>query len=284
MTTITTRYGALTPQTTANELRRKDIEPTTYHANGQIKSVPLETQTPIETPAGIIPAELISFHENGTINRIFPLNGKLSGYWTQEDEEGLAAPVRLLTPLGPIEVRVISVSFYDNEAIRSLTLWPGESIPVSTAAGFIPARIGISFTRDGVIESLEPATPSPVKTLAGEITAFDPDAVGVNGDANSLMFDNDGNVIRVTTTLSKLKAVHPNGTISHFVPETRESLCSESEEEIVPMVVSIDEQGIAIQTKATAPARKLPLEQHLFFTEPYLPQLANSLEMMRCSV
>jgi len=284
MTSFTTRYGDLTPQTSASELRRKDIEPITYHGNGQVKSIPLETQTPIVTPAGIIPAELISFHENGTINRIFPLNGKLSGYWTQEDEESLTAPVRLLTPLGKREARVISVSFYDNEAIRSITLWPGETIPVSTASGFIEARIGISFTRDGAIESLEPATPSLVKTLAGEITAFDPDAVGVNGDANSLVFDKDGNVIRVTTTLSKLKAVHPNGTISHFAPGTRESLCSESEEEIVPMVVSIGKQTIAIQTTATAPACKVPLDQHLFFTEPYLPQLANSLERMHCSI
>lgn len=284
MTTVSTRYGDLTPQTTANELRRKDIEPITFHANGQVKSVPLETQTPIATPVGTIPAELVSFHENGTIKRIFPLNGKLSGYWTQDDEEALATPVQLHTPLGPIKAKVIGVSFYDNEAIRSITLWPGETIPVSTPAGFFEARIGISFTREGAIHSLEPAAPSPVQTVAGEITAFDPDAVGVNGDCNSLVFDADGNVIRVATTLSKLKAVHPNGTISHFVPDTRESLCSESEEEIVPMVLSIGKRDIVIQTKAHAPARSVPLEQHLFFTEPHLPQLANSLEMMRCAI
>lgn len=284
MQTITTKYGEFTPQHTANELRRKEILPVEYHGNGTIKSLPLESQEMVATPLGDIPAELVTFHENGTLSRVFPLNGKLSGYWSQEDEEALAKTVTLNTPAGTITTRVIGVSFYDDEALRSITLWPSETISVSTPAGFFETRIGIAFTPDGEVKSLEPAKPTPVKTMAGEITAFDPDAVGVNGDENSLVFGEDGEIVSVTTTLTMLKAIHPNGTTSIFKPATRESLCSEAEEEVVPMIVEIEEDAVNVKMDFYAAATIIPKEQHLFFAEPYLPQLMNSLEMMRCSV
>lgn len=284
MKTITTRYGEFTPQHTASELRRKEIIPVEYHDNGMVKSLPLEEQVVVSTPVGDIPAELISFHENGNLSRIFPLNGKLSGYWAQEDEESLAEPVSMKTPAGTITARIIGLSFYDNGALRSITLWPGDTVSVSTPAGFFETRIGIGFTREGEVKSVEPAKPTPVATLAGEITAYDPDAVGVNGDDNSLVFGKNGEVLRVTTTLSLLKAVHPNGTTSVFKPGKRESLCSEAEEEVVPMIVEIGPEAVRVKKDFYAPATSIPKDSHLFFAEPYLPQLMNSLEMMRCTV
>ncbi|QGY40327.1 hypothetical protein GM415_09375 [Pseudodesulfovibrio cashew] len=284
MKEISTKYGNFIPQHTDNELRRKEILPITYHASGAVKSLPLEKQALVTTPVGDIPAELITFHSNGGINRIFPLNGKLSGYWSQDDEAALAEPVTIETPIGSITARIISLSFYENEALRSVTLWPGDTVSVSTPVGFLEVRIGISFTPDGKVSSVEPAKPAHVETPAGVITAFDPDAVGVNGDENSLVFDKNGEVTRVTTTLTRLKAIHPDGAVSVFTPATRESLCSEAEEEIVPMTVFINGPEVAIRTKANQPPTRVPREKHVFFTEPYLPQLANSLEMMRCSV
>ncbi|CCH50127.1 hypothetical protein [Pseudodesulfovibrio piezophilus] len=284
MQTIETKYGEFIAQHTANELRRKEILPVVFHESGVIKSLPLESQQTVVTPAGEIPAELISFHANGCINRIFPLNGKLSGYWAQEDEANLARPVTLVTPSGTITTRIIGISFYENETLRSITLWPGETISISTPAGMLDTRIGVSFTPDGEVSSLEPAKPTPVKTAAGEITAYDPDAIGVNGDWNSLVFDKSGAVVRVTTTLTRVKAVHPNGTTTVFTPGTRESLCSESEEEVVPMVVEMDQSAIRVRTSADRPVATLPMDTHVFFSEPYLPQLANFMEMMRCSV
>ena len=41
-------------------------------------------------------AEQVSFYESGALKRIFPLNGTLSGYWTQEDEAKLATPLTLV--------------------------------------------------------------------------------------------------------------------------------------------------------------------------------------------
>jgi hypothetical protein len=284
MQTISTQYGELIPQHTSDDLRKREILPVEYHGSGGLKSVPLEIQTVIATPAGDIPAELISFHENGTINRIFPLNGKLSGYWSQDDEAALAKPLTLTTPIGPIRAKVLSVSFYDDRSLRSLTLWPGETLSVPTPAGPIEARIGVSFTRDGKVRSLEPAKPTSVPTRAGEMTAYDPDAVGVNGDANSLVFDEEGKVCRVITTLTKLTVVHPDGHTHCHIPENRESLCSEAEQEVVPMIVTFTKDAVSVSTDPDVPPTTLPREGHVFFAEPYLPQLANPFVELHCSV
>lgn len=284
MADISTPYGVFTPQRTANELRRKEIMPVTYYRSKQVRSIPLEKQTVVSTPVGEVPAELVSFHENGTLNRVFPLNGKLSGYWSQEDEEKLAKPVTLTTPAGIFTAKIIGVGFHDNEALRSITLWPEETITVDTPAGYIKTRIGISFTRDGRIQSIEPAAPTPVETFAGTITAFDPDAVGVNADDNSLAFGADGSITKIATTLNCLKAVHPNGSHTMFIPAVRESLCGDTEEEIVPMVVKMDGSNVEIRTDAELPSTSIPKADHLFFAEPYLMQLARTLEVMRCAV
>ncbi|WP_207261310.1 hypothetical protein [Desulfovibrio sp. Huiquan2017] len=284
MQTLSTPYGELIPQHTADDLRKRELLPMEYHGSGGIKSVPLETQTVISTPAGDIPAELVSFHENGTINRIFPLNGKLSGYWSQEDEAGLARPVTLTTPIGPIRARIMSVGFYDNLALRSLTLWPGETLSVPTPVGPLEVRIGVSFTPEGRVRSVEPAKPTAVPTRAGEMTAYDPDAVGVNGDANSLIFDDAGKVCQVITTLTKLTVVHPDGHTHCHIPEHRESLCSEAEQEVVPMCVEFDEDTVSIRINPDRPPLILPREGHVFFAEPYLPQLANPFAGLHCAI
>lgn len=231
MQTIITRYGKLIPQHTTDDLRKKEILPVVFHNNGTPKALPLEKQTTIATPVGDIPAELVTFHENGSLNRVFPLNGKLSGYWSEADEMALAKPVVLRTPAGTIVARLISVSFFDNETLRSITLCPGETISIATPASHYEARIGISFYRDGNIQSLEPAKPTLVKTMAGEIMAFDPDAVGVNGDKNSLIFDNKGDVIQAITPPSQIKVVKSDGETICFAPEYCESYFSDVEQE-----------------------------------------------------
>ncbi|MCJ2163487.1 MULTISPECIES: hypothetical protein [unclassified Pseudodesulfovibrio] len=284
MQIISTQYGDLIPQHTDDDLRKREILPMEYHPSGSIKSVPLERQTTIVTQAGELPAELISFHENGVINRIFPLNGKLSGYWSQEDEAGLAEPITLISPIGVLTAKFLSVSFYENQSIRSVTLWPGETLSVPTPVGVIETRIGISFTRDGKVRSLEPAKPTLVKTLAGEMAAFDPDVVGVNGDANSLAFDESGEVCQVITTLTKLKVITPDGHTQGFTPEYRDSLCGDTDKEVVPMKVRFNEREVTVQITPDAGALHLPRAGHVFLAEPYLPQLTHPFGTLRCSI
>lgn len=270
MQSIKTNYGELIPQHTTDDLRKKDLIPTVFHENGTPKSLPLEKQTTIITPVGDIPAELVTFHRNGNINRIFPLNGKLSGYWSETDEMGLAHPIILRTPVGPITARIISIRFYENEKLRSITFWPDETVSISTRTGHYATRIGISFYPNGTIQSLEPARPFPVKTMAGEITAYNPDAIGVNGDNNSLVLDTMGNVIQATTTLNRIKTIRSDGKTASFTPEYRESYCSDTEQEVIPMVITFYEQTVNISTHPDSPSVDIPQKDHLFFSEPYL--------------
>ena len=284
MQTIITKYGELTPQHTTDDLRKKEILPAVFHNNGIPKSLPLEEQTTITTPIGDIPAELVTFHENGSLNRVFPLNGKLSGYWSEADEMALTTPVTLRTPAGTITARLISVSFFDNEALRSITLCPGETISIATLSGHHKTRIGVSFFPNGNVQSLEPADPTPVKTMAGEVVAYDPDAVGVNGDKNSLIFDTKGDVVQAITTLSKIKVVHSNGKSTYFAPEYRESYCSDTEQEIIPMVVEFHAESVNISTNPESPPALIPQKQHSLFFEPYIHQLENLMGAMPCSI
>jgi len=283
MQPIITNYGELIPQHTTDDLRKKEILPTIFHDNGTPKSLPLEHQTIIATPVGDVPAELVTFHKNGNINRIFPLNGKLSGYWGEADEMGLAKPTALRTPVGTIAARIISIGFYENEAVRSITLCPDETVSIATQAGNFEARIGISFFPDGNVQSLEPANPLQVKTLSGEIMAYNPDAIGVNGDKNSLILNNKGDVVQATTPLSQIKVVHSDGKRTFFTPEYRESYCSDAEQEIIPMVVTFCERTVNISTNPDTPSAKISKKNHLFFSEPYLPQLAQDISPIRCS-
>lgn len=282
MKSIMTSCGPLLPQHTANDLRKKPVERIRYHDSGHPVQVPLEEQTVIATPAGHLPAELVSFHANGKVNRVFPLNGRLSGYWSQEDESDLARPLTVFSPLGPLTARILSVSFRDDGSLRSITLWPGETLDVQTQMGVFKARIGISFDARGRLQSFEPARPIAVRTPAGEMMAYDPDAVGINGDANSLRFDADGRVCALTTTLSSLKVVLPEGEVRTFSPTVRESLCGDTELEPEPLRLEFAPEYIGIRQTSLARPTLIPTVQHLFMTAPYVPQFTMSPGLSSC--
>lgn len=284
MQPITNRYGKLIPQNTTDDLRKRELFPVVYHGNGALKSLPLEDQTTIPTPAGDLPAELVTFHANGALNRVFPLNGKLCGYWSEADEMNLSKLVTLNTPIGTIVARIISISFYDNETIRSITLWPGEIVVVNTPAGPFEARIGMSFAPDGTVESLEPAKPTPVQTIVGEVMAYDPDAVGICGDDNSLVLDKSGAIIRVKTTLTCFSAVSNNGITTEYAPTYRDSYCGDGVQEIEPMIAEFTSDTISISGSYKIPAVHIPLAENTISAKPYLPMLSHRIGIMSCSL
>lgn len=281
---LTTEAGELVPQYSTDDLRRKTVQAVYFYENGNVKSLPLEDKTLVFTPAGIISAEMLTFYESGKVKRVFPLNGKLSGYWTQEDEEGLAEIITLETPIGTIAARLISICFYENGAVRSITLWPSDTISCKTPAGLIKVRTGVSFSPEGRIESLEPAEPAMVATPAGKITAYDPDAVGIHGDSNSLVFDESGNVTKVVTTLTTITATNKSGTERAFIPEYRESLCGDGDREMVPMHISFDPEGVTLQSGLESKPVYMKHIDYDFSCSPFLPQLDNIFGSLRCSV
>ncbi|WP_432738251.1 hypothetical protein [Maridesulfovibrio sp. FT414] len=281
---LLTEAGELTPQFSTDDLRRKTVQAVHFYENGNVKTLPLERITPVFTPSGIIPAEMVTFYESGRVKRVFPLNGKLSGYWTQEDEEKLAGRLTLETPAGPLNVKVIGLCFYESGALRSITLWPGETVTLKTPCGAVKTRIGMSFSPEGRLVSLEPAEPVQVRTPAGIITAYDSDAVGINGDSGSLVFGDNGEVLRLVTTLTSVSATHSSGRKVSFIPEYRESLCGDGDKEIVPMLISFNPGAMEVRSSPDAEPVVLGFDEYELRTAPFLPQLDNLFGALRCSV
>ena len=280
---LVTPLGEFTPQSTADDVRRRAVEPLRFHPNGKIRSMSLERTARVRTLSGEIPAEFLTFHESGALHRVFPLNGKLSGYWTQEDEAGLAKPVLLDTPVGQVKLRIIGARFFPDGRLCSLTLWPDETINVPTPAGEIPARIGVSFRENGGVRSLEPARPLSVATPVGDVQAFDPDAVGVSGDRNSLEFGRDGGVRSVATTLTRVVVEPESGKPEILSPGVRESLCGTTDMEPVPLRLRFEKDCLAV-LGSNGGNQIFAYDTNRFHTEPHLPGLSMPFKELRCSV
>jgi len=232
---LITPLGMLVPQFTANTLRKRQLPAISFHPNGMIRNLPLEEQILVCTPAGVLPAEQVTFYESGALKRIFPLNGTLSGYWAQEDEARLATPLSVDTPFGPVETLAISLYFSPSGALRSLTLWPGTTLDVPTPLGCIAARVGVSFFDSGVLRSLEPAEPVSVATPVGELLAYDPDAIGICGDTNSLRFRENGSLCGLTSTAHTFDVVLENGRVRRLAPPLRRHPCDGERMEAGPL-------------------------------------------------
>ncbi len=234
---LTTPAGVLVPQFSTDDARRKTVSPVAFYPDGALRAISLETRSPISTPLGSIPAEFVTFHPSGALHRVFPLNGRLTAYWGEEDEASLAEPMTIATPVGDVTARMLCLRFDQKGRLAGLTLWPGESVTVKTPCGLVAARIGLAFYPDGALRSLEPARPAPVNTPIGTLLAFDPDAVGVSGDENSLMFSPEGALTGVSTIQNSVSARLADGTRHDLRPAMRESLCGNAEREPVPMAL-----------------------------------------------
>jgi len=276
-TTLFTPLGAFVPQHTTDDLRRRTVQSLSFHANGALRHLPLEHPATVHTPAGQVTAELLTFHPSGGLHRVFPLNGKLSGLWSEADEGALARPVSLVTPLGPLTARFIGLSFAPGGELLSLTLWPGETLSVTTPVGPIETRIGVSFRPDGSLRSLEPARPQSVPTPAGKVLAYDPDAVGVCGDVNSLAFAPDGGVERLSSSLTGIAAVRDDGAEIVADPEIRESICGDGEREVTPLRLRFGREMLSVQLRPESEWLNLPLTRWRVRARPFVAQFARPL-------
>jgi len=193
--TITTPVGACVPRWTDDSVRRKYNKSLSLYPSGSIRSIALHDRTPMQTSQGEILAEHITFYENGTVHRVFPCNGRLSGYWTEEDEKTLASEYTVTWGTQSLAVPIMIFRFYLSGKLRSLTFWPGDVHEIITPIGPVQTRTGVSFYENGAIQSVEPAEPVPVPGGADICLAYDMDAPGLHGDSNSLRFAPDGTII-----------------------------------------------------------------------------------------
>jgi len=197
---INTKYGQLIPFYEELGIRRKDKSSFSLYINGNLKSISLNEQTEINTTFGKFPAEFITFYESGAINSLFPLDGKLSFSWSEEEEGRLVEKFLFKTKAGDFSAKINGLRFYENGSLRSIVLWPGEIVEMNSPAGRIPVRNGFKLYENGKLESLEPAYPFEVKTPIGSIKGYDSSAIGADADKNSLRFDQMGNVMSIATT------------------------------------------------------------------------------------
>jgi hypothetical protein len=244
MNLIDTPLGRLVPQYEDDEVRRKFTSSLSFYESGALKKLSLHIQTAVKTPVGKLPAELITFYESGALMRVFPLNGKISGYWTEQNEYSLAETMRFDFPFGRIAGRVICIHFYESGAVKSLTFWPQEKVLVKTPCGELLVRTGLSLYESGKIKSVEPLKPVAVKTSIGTLTAFDIDAVGITGDANSLVFDENSEVTGIKTISETVRVVQNGQNAQMFEPCLTRSHFSDDHIAVLPLAISFTDEMV----------------------------------------
>lgn len=279
---IQTRYGKLIPQynVISDENRQKKYRSSiSFYKNGEMKSVALETQLPIETPLGIFPAELVTFYDSGVLKRVFPFNGRIDGFWSEENEGELCESFGFNLSAVSFTAKIISMHFYESGAVKSITLWPKEEIEVTVKDQVYKVRNGISFYEDGKIKSIEPAVNTFVKTSIGSLFAFDKDAIGIHGDTNSLVFSEEGEIIEVTTTHSGVKVeVKDQEKAELFEPLVVDSIIELDKKTILPLSIKIEKDKVVFKDLQT----KTILKKDTKFST-YIPIINPAFSCSDCS-
>lgn len=209
--TITTPVGILVPQHGPAKLRNREGLALEFFKSGQIKSIDLENATEVITSLGNLSAERISFYESGRIHRLFPLNGRINGYWTEHDEYSLAKAMAFDLAVGAFSTKVVSLCFYESGALKSLTMWPQETIEINSPDGLMKVRYGFSLYENGQLKSFEPALPEPIVTPIGIVIAYDSNAHGINCDENSVTYSPTGVIRSLITGHNGLMITTPEG-------------------------------------------------------------------------
>jgi len=128
------------------------------------------------------------------------LDGKLSGYWSEDDEYNLAKPCKFDFEFASFEAKVMTLHFYKTGEVKSITLWPKERVKLNVGDYNIIGKVGFSLYESGKLKSCEPFRPTTIKTPIGDIEAYDVNALGVHGDQNSLNFYEDGKIKSLITS------------------------------------------------------------------------------------
>jgi hypothetical protein len=198
--TVMLPIGEYTPNYTYDSARSKYAQSLSFHQSGKVKAARFNRQEPVKAPGGQeFMAEKVTFYESGALKRLFPLDGRISAFWTERDEKSLAGKMELSFAFGRMRLFVNSLSFHEEGPIRSVTLWPDDVVTLFTAGKAWAVRNGFSLDLGGRISTLEPSFPVAVPTPLGDLYAYDPFAVGVNADRCSLEFSPDGAVVALKT-------------------------------------------------------------------------------------
>jgi len=239
--TINIPCGILIPQYEDDGKRKKLMKSITFYENGNIESIVLQDSLSVNTRLGSFPAEMITFYESGAIKRIFPVFGSISAFWTAEDENNISPELQINLPFDVFKGKVINITLYETGELKSITLWPKDTILIKTHAGEIQTRIGFCLYPDGKIKSVEPYSALSVNTPIGKVLAFDPEALGIDGESNSLVFSENGNVKSLITSMAQITVFRRDGTEIVHKPSFKKSYYFDDKLAVVPMKISFSD-------------------------------------------
>lgn len=266
---LETSVGNLVPRYTLDEDGRKKEAPVRFYKTGELRSLPLEDQTAIQTSAGVIKAELLTFYKSGALCRVFPLNGQISGFWTEENEFALAEAVDIPTSAGTITVKPIYFQFYETGEPESILFWPGEQVKINTSLGEVLIHKGICFHKNGNIKGFEPVKEISVESPIGTLKVFDRDPNGIHAESHSVNFREDGSVESVTTSSNKITAIENGVESKSFSPKIITSYCNEKAFLLSPLKVIFEKDSLTF-INTDAPPCSLPGSLQ-YKVEDYIP-------------
>lgn len=191
---IVTPFGQLIPKYQGQDVRQKYRSAVEYYASGALKCVYLQNRTTIETPIGVIDAELVTFYENGALCRVFPLYGQISAYWSEEEEAGLENIRELHVGKHTFVCKPRCLHFTEEGVLQSITIWKTHPVAFPTDYGIVETKVGIAFYPDGAIESVEPSFETILCVEGKAVRPFDYLADGLHADYNSLVFSESGKI------------------------------------------------------------------------------------------
>lgn len=263
---IQTSAGEIIPQYRIAELgerQKKHRSSLDFFENGQIKSAALDRELPLQTPLGIFKAELVTFYDHGAMNRLFPLNGLVDGYWSEKNEGDRAEVLDFDLPVGKFKAKIINLHFYPSGALKSLTLWPGQRITLETPLGPMLLRTGFSLHETGALRSVEPALPLVLATPIGPVKAFDAEMLGMNADQNSVCFSPAGSLSSVKTVHTGIRVFAADHIETIIEPFETTSLIDIAQMRTVPMKIDFSGSTVVVVAKQTY---HLDVTTHAFST------------------
>lgn len=246
------------------DARRKDLPSVKFYKNGNIKNISVYEATNIVTRIGEFEVEKLTLYEDGSIKRLFLLDGKLSGYWSEEDEYNLAKTYEFSFEFACFKAKIMSLQFYKSGHLKSLTLWPKEIVQVKVQEENIKARTGISLYESGKIKSFEPDEETTIKTLIGDIEAYDKNAIGIHGETNSLNFYENGEVKSLITSTNIIEVLNKSGEKKIHSPKEVMLYANSEMKDTITVLVEFYEGHIMIDKKY-----KYNLEENEFTIRRY---------------
>lgn len=229
--------------------RRKEFPQVKMFKSGNIKSISLNELTAITTSIGVFEAEKITFYEEGEIKRIFLLDGKLSGYWTEDDEYNLTRSYKFDFEFSKFEGKPMCLHFYQSGELRSITLWPKERIKINVGEYSFVGRIGVSMYQSGKLKSCEPFRPICINTPIGNIESYDINALGIHADTNSLNFYEDGSIKSIITSTNTITIYTKEGHIIFHSPKKVRLYSNSDIMDTITLKIEFKDDSVIIDNK-----------------------------------